>query len=80
MYDRCLIDNADPGNKIVLDALLMVFWRRKLKQAVIIHTDQCSQFGIDNYAEWCKDNNLIWAWAVLSIVTIMRCPSHSSAI
>ena len=34
--------------EIVLDALLMAVWRRKPKQAVIIHSDRGSQFGSDD--------------------------------
>ncbi len=47
------------ATEIVLDALLMAVWRRKPKQAVIIHSDQGSQFGSDDFARWCKDNNLV---------------------
>lgn len=45
--------------EIVLDALLMAVWRRKPKQSVIIHSDQGSQFGSDDFMRWCKDNSLI---------------------
>ena len=38
------------ATEIVLDAFLMELWRRKLKQAVIIHSDQGSQFGSDDFA------------------------------
>ena len=47
------------ATEIVLDAFLMELWRRKLKQAVIIHSDQGSQFGSDDFAWWCKGNNLV---------------------
>ena len=47
------------ATEIVLNAFLMELWRRKLKQAVIIHSDQGSQFGSDDFAWWCKDNNLV---------------------
>ena len=47
------------ATEIVLDALLMAVWRRKPKQSVIIHSDQGSQFGSDDFARWCKDNNLV---------------------
>ena len=47
------------ATEIVLDAFLMELWRRKLKQTVIINSDQGSQFGSDDFAWWCKDNNLV---------------------
>ena len=47
------------ATEIVLDALLMAGWRRKPKHPVIIHSDQGSQFGSDDFARWCKDNRLI---------------------
>ena len=45
--------------EILLDALSMAVWRRKPKQAVIIHLDQGSQFGSDDFVRWCKDNHLV---------------------
>ena len=50
---------ATMATEIVLDALLMAVWRRKPKQAVIIHSDQGSQLGSDDFARWCKDNHLV---------------------
>ena len=43
---------------LVLDELTMAVWRRKLKESVIIHSDQGSQFGSDEFNRWCKDNRL----------------------
>lgn len=43
---------------LVLDALTMAVWRRRPKQSVIIHSDQGSQFGSDEFTRWCKDNRL----------------------
>ena len=43
---------------LVLDALTMAVWRRKPKDSVIIHSDQGSQFGSDEFNRWCKDNRL----------------------
>jgi putative transposase len=40
---------------LVLDALTMAVWRRKPKDSVIIHSDQGSQFGSDEFNRWCKD-------------------------
>jgi putative transposase len=36
----------------------MAIWRRKPKNSVIIHSDQGSQFGSDEFNRWCKDNRL----------------------
>ena len=44
--------------KIILDALTMAKWRRKPVGEVIIHSDQGSQFGSDEFNRWCKDNRL----------------------
>ena len=44
--------------RLVLDALTMAVWRRKPKNSVIIHSDQGSQFGSDEFNRWCKDNRL----------------------
>ena len=43
---------------LVLDALTMAVWRRKPRDSVIIHSDQGSQFGSDEFTRWCKDNRL----------------------
>jgi putative transposase len=43
---------------LVLDALTMAVWRRRPKESVIIHSDQGSQFGSDEFSRWCKDNRL----------------------
>jgi len=43
---------------LVLDALTMAVWRRRPKDSVIIHSDQGSQFGSDEFSRWCKDNRL----------------------
>lgn len=44
--------------EIVLDALLMALWRRRPKGAVIIHSDQGSQFTSDAWMKFIKDHNL----------------------
>ena len=43
---------------IVLDALTMAKWRRKPEGKIIIHSDQGSQFGSDEFIRWCKENQL----------------------
>jgi putative transposase len=39
--------------------LTMAVWRRRPRQPVIIHSDQGSQFGSDDFMRWCADNRLI---------------------
>jgi putative transposase len=43
---------------LVLDALTTAAWRRRSKGSVIIHSDQGSQFGNDDFSRWCKKNGL----------------------
>ncbi len=43
---------------IVLDALLMAVWRRKPKQPVIVHSDQGSQYGSDDWIRFCRAHRL----------------------
>jgi putative transposase len=46
LYSRAVVGwsmKSSMATEIVLDALLMAVWRRKPKQAVIIHSDQGSQ-------------------------------------
>ena len=44
---------------IVMDAILMAVWLRNPKEAVIIHSDQGSQYGSDEWTRFCSANNLI---------------------
>lgn len=62
LYSRAVIGwSMKPSmqTEIVLDALLMAVWRRKPRHSVIIHSDQGSQFGSDDFVRWSKDNRLI---------------------
>lgn len=43
---------------LVLDAILMAVWRRKPKQQVLIHSDQGTQYGSDDWQRFCRDHNL----------------------
>lgn len=45
--------------ELVLDAMLMAKWRRQPKQPVVIHSDQGSQFGSDDFSRWCKENGFV---------------------
>ncbi len=44
---------------LVLDALLMAVWRRRPQHPVIVHSDQGSQYGSDDWMRFCKEHNLI---------------------
>jgi putative transposase len=44
---------------LVLDALTMAVWRRKPKDSVIIHSDQGTQFGSDDWKRFCDANLLL---------------------
>ena len=47
------------AKEIVLDALMNAVWRRKPKQSVVVHSDQGSQYGSDDWQRFCKHHNLI---------------------
>lgn len=46
------------AKELVLDALLMAVWRRKPTQKVVVHSDQGSQYGSDDWRRFCAANNL----------------------
>jgi putative transposase len=46
------------ARELVLDALLMALWRRKPRQRVVVHSDQGTQYGSDDWARFCRANNL----------------------
>ena len=46
------------AREIVLDALLMAVWRRKPTQRVLVHSDQGSQYGSDDWQRFCRHHNL----------------------
>ncbi len=41
-----------------MDALLMAVWRRKPAGSVLVHSDQGSQYGSDDFKRFCQANNL----------------------
>jgi len=43
---------------LALDAILMAVWRRRPKDTVLIHSDQGSQYGSDDWHRFCRDNGL----------------------
>ncbi len=44
---------------LVLQALLMAVRRRRPKSKVLIHSDQGSQYGSDDWVRFCRDHDLI---------------------
>ena len=46
------------ARELVLDALLMAVWKRKPRQEVIVHSDQGSQYGSDDWLRFCRSHNL----------------------
>ena len=62
LYSRAVVGwsmQANMRTEVVLDAMLMAKWRRQPQKPVMIHSDQGSQFGSDEFSRWCKENNLI---------------------
>jgi putative transposase len=47
------------AKELVLDALMMAVWRRKPMQEVIVHSDQGSQYGSDDWKRFCDANKLL---------------------
>jgi len=46
------------ARELVLDALLMALWRRKPQQRVIVHSDQGTQYGSEDWTRFCQSNGL----------------------
>ena len=44
---------------LVLDAILMAVWKRQPEFDVIIHSDQGTQYGAEDWQRFCKDHKLI---------------------
>lgn len=47
------------SKELVLDALKMAVWRRKPIQEDIVHSDQGSQYGSDDWKRFCDANKLL---------------------
>ncbi|WP_130834658.1 IS3 family transposase [[Erwinia] mediterraneensis] len=47
-----------PSRELALDALMMAVWRRKPDSEVIVHSDQGSQYGSDDWQRFYRANNL----------------------
>lgn len=46
------------AREIVLDALLMAIWRRKPEDRILVHSDQGSQYGSDDWQRFCRHHKL----------------------
>ena len=46
------------SKELAMDALLMAVWRRKPACRVVVHSDQGSQYGSDDFKRFCQANNL----------------------
>ena len=46
------------AKELALDALLMAVWRRKPQVSVLVHSDQGSQYGSDEWRRFCVAHNL----------------------
>lgn len=46
------------ARELVLDALIMAVWRRRPKQPVMVHSDQGSQYGSDDWLRFLRANHL----------------------
>jgi putative transposase len=46
------------SREIVLDALMMAVWRRRPQQQVLVHSDQGSQYGGDDWLRFFREHNL----------------------
>ena len=46
------------ARELVLDALMMAVWRRRPNARVLVHSDQGSQYGSDDWVRFCRAHNL----------------------
>ena len=46
------------ARELVIDAILMAVWRRKPNRKVIVHSDQGSQYGSDDWLRFCREHSL----------------------
>ena len=61
LYSRMVIGwSMKPtlAREIVLDALMMAVWRRRPTERVLVHSDQGSQYGSDDFLRFLRANNL----------------------
>jgi putative transposase len=61
LYSRMVVGwsmKSSLSRELVLDALLMALWHRHPRGPVVIHSDQGSQYGSDDWQRFCRDHNL----------------------
>lgn len=61
LYSRIVVGwsmKASLHRNLVLDSLVMAVWRRQPKEPVIVHSDQGSQYGSDDWLRFCRDHDL----------------------
>jgi putative transposase len=61
LYSRKIIGwsmQRSLAREIVINALLMAVWRRRPRGRVLVHSDQGSQYGSDDWLRFCKAHNL----------------------
>jgi putative transposase len=46
------------ARELIIDAILMAVWRRKPNGKVIVHSDQGSQYGSDDWLRFCQEHSL----------------------
>ena len=51
--------SASLSRELALDALLMAVWRRKPDRRVIVHSDQGSQYGSDDFRRFCQSQCVV---------------------
>ena len=62
LYSRKVVGwsmKATLSRELVLDALLAAVWRRKPASQVLLHSDQGSQYGSDDFKRFCKAHGLL---------------------
>ena len=61
LYSRKIVGwsmKARMTSDLVLDAILMAVWRRRPDPDILVHSDQGSQYGSDDWHRFCRDNGL----------------------
>lgn len=48
----------NPKSDLVIDALLIALWRRKVESCVLIHSDQGVQYTCSDWRKFVSENNL----------------------
>jgi len=61
LFDRKVVGwsmKQSLARDLVVDALLMAIWRRRPQGQVLVHSDQGSQYGSDQWCRFCRDHGL----------------------